>query len=99
MRKEQLYLGGCKDGTDCDGHKKDGMVRHVKRRDGSENIKAVAEMKMEGKRPRGYDGRTLSEGTGKRGTSGRNGPLTGTDGKVSARPATPHRETAVKVRK
>ena len=30
------------------------------------------------------------------GTSGRNGPLTGNDGKVSAGPATPHRETAAK---
>ena len=30
------------------------------------------------------------------GTSGMNGPLTGNDGKVSARPATPHRETAAK---
>ena len=30
------------------------------------------------------------------GTSGRNGPLTGNDGKVSARPATQHRETAAK---
>ena len=27
--------------------------RHVKRRDETENIKAIAEMKMEGKRPRG----------------------------------------------
>ena len=29
------------------------MVRHVKRRDETENIIAVAEMKMEGKRPKG----------------------------------------------
>ena len=29
------------------------MVRARKRRDGTENIRAVGEMKMEGKRPRG----------------------------------------------
>ena len=30
------------------------------------------------------------------GASGRNGPLTVRDGKVCAKPATPHRETAAK---
>ena len=41
-------------------------------------------------------GNILSGGTWKPGTSGRNGPLTETDWKVSARPVTTHRETAVK---
>ena len=39
---------------------------HVKRRDETENIRAVAEMKMVGKRPRGrpkLGGTILSEGT------------------------------------
>ena len=33
--------------------KKAGVVGHVKRRDETENIRAVVEIKMEGKRPRG----------------------------------------------
>ena len=40
------------------------------------------------------DGNTLSEGIWKPGTSGRKGPLTGRDGKVSAIPATPHRQNS-----
>ncbi len=60
---------------------------YVKSRGETENIRAVAEMKMEGKRPRGRP---------KPGTSRRNGPLTEKDGKVSTRPATPNRETAAK---
>ena len=41
---------------------------HIKRRGETENIRAVAEMKMEGKRPRleedqSCDGKILSEGT------------------------------------
>ena len=35
----------------------------VKRRGETENIRAVAEMKMEGKRPRCCDGKIISEGT------------------------------------
>ena len=69
---------------------------HVKRRNETENIRVVVEMKMERKRPRGRRGRILSGGTWKPGTSGRNGSLTGNDGDVSARPATPHREMAAK---
>ena len=45
---------------------------------------------------RSWSGKILSGGTWKPGTSGRNGPLTEKDGNVSARPATPHRETAKK---
>ena len=64
---------------------------HVKRRGETENIRAVVKMKMERKRPRErpklrWKDRILSGGTLKPGTSGRNGPLTGNDGKVSARP-------------
>ena len=66
----------------------------VKRRD--ENIRAVVEMKVEGKHPieedRSCGGKTLSERTWKPGTSGRNEK----DGKVFARPATLHRETPAK---
>ena len=42
------------------------------------------------------DGKILSEGTWKPGKSRRNGPMTEKNGKVSARPATPNRETAAK---
>ena len=42
------------------------------------------------------DGKILSEGTWKPGKSRRNGPLTEKNGKVSARHATPNRETAAK---
>ena len=42
------------------------------------------------------DGKILSEGTWKPGKSRRNGPPTEKNGKVSARPATPNRETAAK---
>ena len=45
---------------------------------------------------RSCDGTIQSEGTWKRGKSRRNGPLTEKDGDVSARPATPSRETAAK---
>ena len=45
---------------------------------------------MEGKRPRGRPKFRWKD------TVRRNGPLTGKDGKVSARPATPHRKTATK---
>ena len=41
-------IGGSKGGIDSDGYEKD-----VKRRDETENIRAVVEMKMEVKRPRG----------------------------------------------
>ena len=47
--------------------------------------KTVVEMKMDRKRTRGI--------------SGRNGVLTGRDGKVSARRATPHTETAAEGKK
>ena len=56
-------------GTDCDGHEKTkvGMVRAVKRTDETENILAVAEMKMgEGSalaEDRSCNGKTMSEGT------------------------------------
>ena len=69
---------------------------HVKRRDETKNIRAVVEMKMEGKCPRGRPKLRWKDTVRrdlKPGTSGRNEPLTGRDGKVSARPATPHRET------
>ena len=62
--------------------------------------KSVVELKMEGKRPRGRPKLrwkdTARIGIRKPGPSGRNGPLTGTDGSVSARPTTPHKETAAK---
>ena len=57
-------------------------------------------MKMEGKRPRGrpklrwYD--IVRRDLKACGKSRRNGPLTERDGNVSARPATPSRETAAK---
>ena len=52
----------------------------VKRRDETENIRAVVEMKIEGKRSRedpGRDRRTLYEWIGKPGTPGRNRLLIG----------------------
>ena len=72
---------------------------HVKRRDETENIRAVVEMKMEGKRPRGRPKLTWKDAVRrdmKPGATGSNGPLTVRDGKVCARPATPHRETVAK---
>ena len=43
-------------------------------------------------------GETDSDGHEKMvGMGGRNVPLTGSDGKISVRPATPHRETAAKM--
>ena len=42
------------------------LFRHEKKTKTGKRLRAVAEMKMEGKRPRGnqdWDGRTLSEGT------------------------------------
>ena len=71
----------------------------VKRRDETENIRAVAEMKMEGKRPRGRPKLRWNDTLRKPGTSRSNGPLTEKDGKVSARPATPNSETATKCEK
>ena len=56
-------------------------------------------MNIEGGTPdedQSYDGKMLSEATQNPGISGRNGPLTGRDGKVSARHATLHRETVAK---
>ena len=70
---------------------------HVKRRDETEKVRAVAEMKMEGKRPRGRPKLRWKDTVRrniKRGATRRNGPLTVRDGKVCARPATLHRETA-----
>ena len=64
---------------------------HVRRRDETKNIRAVVEMKTRG-RPKLRWKDTVRRDL-KPGTSGRNGPLTEKDGKVSARPATPHRET------
>ena len=73
--------------------------RHVKRRGETENIRAVAEMKMEGKRPRGRPKLRWND-TVRRDLKAwnikRNGPLTEKDGKVSARPASLNRETAAK---
>ena len=70
---------------------------HVKMRGETENIRAVAEMKMEGKRPRGRP-KLRWKDTIRRDLkackSRRNGPLTEKNGMVSARPATPNRETA-----
>ena len=63
---------------------------HGTGRDETENIRAVVEMKMEMKRPRGRPKLRWND------TSGRNGTRTGNDAKFSARPATPHRETAAK---
>ena len=57
-----------------------------------EKNRAVVEMKMDGKRPRGRPRLRWIKGTRKRGTSVRNGPLTRRYG-----PATPHRETAANV--
>ena len=72
---------------------------HIKRRDATENIRAVAEMNMEGKRPRGRPRLRWCD-TVRRDVKAwkakRNGPLTEKDGKVSERPATPSRETAAK---
>ena len=75
------------------GDKKVGLVRAVKRRDETENIRAVAEMQMEEMSPRR---RTLSDVTWKLGRSVRNGSPTGRNGKFSSRPVTPHRETAAR---
>ena len=73
---------------------------HVERRCETENIRAVAEMKMEGKRPRGRPklrwNDTVRRDLKETGTSRRNGPLTEKDGKVSARSTTPNRETVAK---
>ena len=54
-------------------------------------------MNVEGKRPRGRPRLRWNETIRmdmKGGRSGRNGPLTGRKGKISTRPATPHREMA-----
>ena len=40
-----------KGGTDCDGHEKVRMDRHVKTRNETKIIRAATENKMEGKRP------------------------------------------------
>ena len=72
---------------------------HVKRRGETENVLAVAEMKMEGKRPRGRP-KLRWKDTVRRDLKAwkikEEGPLTEKDGKVSAIPATPNRETAAK---
>ena len=75
-------------------------VGHVKRRGETENIQAVAEMKMEGTRPRGRPKLRWND-TGRRDLKAWNikeecATDIETDGKVSARPATPNRETAAK---
>ena len=76
------------------------LFGHVKRRDKTQNFRAVVEMKMERKRPKGRPKlRWKVTRDLKACPSGRNGPLTMRDGKVSARPATPHRETAAKGQK
>ena len=72
---------------------------HVKRSDETEYIRSVVELKMEGKRPGGrpkFRWKDTIRRDIKRGASRKNGPLTVINGKVSARPATPHRETAAK---
>ena len=61
------------------------LCRNVKRRDETENIRAVAEMKMEGKRPRGRP-KLRWKDTVRRDTKtrpGRNGLLTGRNPKVN----------------
>ena len=73
---------------------------HVKRRGETENIRAVAEMKMEGTRPRGRP-KLRWHDTVRRDLKAWNikeewATDIETDGKVSARPATPNRETAAK---
>ena len=74
----------------------------VKRGGETENIRAVAEMKMEGKRPRGRPMLRWND-TVRRDLKARNiKEEWATDrqhGKVSARPATPNRETAAKCEK
>ena len=65
---------------------------HVKGIDETENIRAVAEMKMEGKQPRRrcrLRWRDTVRRDMKEYKIRGNGPLTGRNGKVSARPATP----------
>ena len=75
---------------------------HVKRGGETENIRAVAEMKMEGKRPRIRPTLRWND-TVRRKLKARNiKEEWATDrehGKVSARPATPNRETAAKCEK
>ena len=72
---------------------------HVIRRDETENIRVVAEIKMEGMRPRGRP-KLRWKDTVRRDLKAWNireeWALTGNHGKVSARPATPHKETAAK---
>ena len=68
---------------------------HVKRRHETENIRPVVEMKMEGKCPIGRP-KLRWKDTVRRDLKAWNGPLTRNDGKISARPATPHRERAAK---
>ena len=60
----------------------------VERRHETENIRAVAEMKMEGKRPRGRPRLRWKD------TVRRDKGLTCQNAKVSARPATSHRKVA-----
>ena len=76
---------------------------HLKRRDETETIRAVAIIKIDGMplrgKPRLRWGKTLSGGTWKHCTSGSNYPLTGTYGNVSAIPVTPHNVTAAKCEK
>ena len=76
---------------------------HVKRRDETENIRAVVEMKMDGKRPRGRPQLRWKD-TVKRDMKAWSikedyWPPTVRNGEVCARPATPHRETAAKGKK
>ena len=64
--------------------------RKIRRRYETENIRAVVERKLAGNRPGGKPmlrPKTLSEGTRKPGTSGRNGTLTGRDGTIYSIPA------------
>ena len=73
---------------------------HVKRRDETENIRAVVEMKMEGKRPRGRPKLRWKDTIRRDMTAWSIKEEWATDRtkwkSLCARPATPHRETAAK---
>ena len=95
-------IGGSERGTDSDGYEK-GKARVVwprqRKRRNRAHQSSYSKWRWRGSAledDQSWGWRIRSGGTWKRGASGRNGPLTVRNGKFSARPATPHRETAAK---